>query len=394
VTTNVAALCAEPAGVVTWMRPLLAPNGTVARMVDDETTVNGMLKKPIRTAVAPLRDEPVIVTSVPGGPELGVSEEIDGGRLAVTVKATLLTAVPAAVCTRMGPVEAKPGTVAFTRPSVMPAKAALTPLKLTLSGEVSPVPLMLTLVPGGPLVGVNEVMVGIGPLATMKFVELVPVPLGELTRIGPLTAAGGTTAVSKAAEETVKVAGTPPNWTLVALPKLPPLTVTLVPGPPLVGKNEVTTGAMNAVTVKLDELVAVPAEVKTVIGPLAAKPGTVAITWFGPSVVKAALTPPKATLVVPPRLTPEIVTCVVGGPLVGVNDAMTGSACVVTTKLPPLVAVPCGVVIAIGPVTTPNGAVVVNVDGLCTAKVAGTPPNRTLVAPEKLAPKTVTPVPA
>ena len=54
------------------------------------------------TAVAPAKFVPVIVTAVPGGPELGENEVIAGAGAAggdVTVKVLELTAVPAPVVT-------------------------------------------------------------------------------------------------------------------------------------------------------------------------------------------------------------------------------------------------------------------------------------------------------
>ena len=53
-------------------------------------------------------------------------------------------------------------------------------------------PVIVTIVPTGPLVGENEVIAG-GPLVvTMKSVLLVAVPRGVVTVIGPVVAAFGT----------------------------------------------------------------------------------------------------------------------------------------------------------------------------------------------------------
>jgi hypothetical protein len=75
------------------------------------------------------------------------------------------------------------------------------------------------------------------------------------------------------AEATVKLAEIPLNATDVAPVKFVPLMTTLVPTAPLVGVKLVIVGPL--ATVKLDALVAVPADVVTLIGPVVAPPGTV-----------------------------------------------------------------------------------------------------------------------
>ena len=86
---------------------------------------------------------------------------------AVTVKALLLNPVPGAVVTLILPVVAPPGTVVSIRVSETSVKVAATPLKK--STWVAPakfVPVMVTAVPTGPLVGVNKVIIG-GPTAAV-----------------------------------------------------------------------------------------------------------------------------------------------------------------------------------------------------------------------------------
>jgi len=73
-------------------------------------------------------------------------------------------------------------------------------------------------------------------------------------------------------EVTEKTALVPLNFTDVAPPKFLPLTVTIVPAAPLAGVKLVIAGA----TVKLLALVAVPADVVTLNGPVVAPVGTVA----------------------------------------------------------------------------------------------------------------------
>jgi len=66
-------------------------------------------------------------------------------------------------------------------------------LKATAVAVLKPVPVMVTLVPTRPLVGVNEVM--LGATMTVKSPALVPVPAELVTLIFPVVAAAGTVAV-------------------------------------------------------------------------------------------------------------------------------------------------------------------------------------------------------
>ena len=71
-------------------------------------------------------------------------------------------------------------------------KLALTPLKATAVVPVKFVPLMVTLVPTGPLAGVKLVIVG--GLITVKLLALVAVPPGVVTLMVPVVAPVGTVA--------------------------------------------------------------------------------------------------------------------------------------------------------------------------------------------------------
>ena len=71
-------------------------------------------------------------------------------------------------------------------------KLALLPLNVTAVAPVKFVPLIVTLVPTGPLAGVTLVIVGAG--ITVKLVALVAVPPGVVTRTGPVVAPVGTVA--------------------------------------------------------------------------------------------------------------------------------------------------------------------------------------------------------
>ena len=72
-------------------------------------------------------------------------------------------------------------------------KVAAVPLNLTADAAVKFVPLIVTPVPTGPLVGAKLAIVG-ALAVTVKFVELVAVPPGVVTLTGPVVAPVGTVA--------------------------------------------------------------------------------------------------------------------------------------------------------------------------------------------------------
>jgi hypothetical protein len=126
--------------------------------------------------------------------------------------------------------------------------------------------------------------------------------------------------------------------------------------------------AWTVLTVKFAGLVAVPPGVVTVILPVVAPVGTVAVicvaefTWnvvaatllnFTELVVK--LVPPA----VPLKFVPVIVTDVPTGPNSGVNEVIVGAGTGVTVKTPELRAVFPATVTRIGPVVAPVGTVAV-----------------------------------
>src|SRR5438093_10055169 len=165
------------------------------------------------------------------------------GGVDVTVKLAELVPVPFAVVTAIFPVVAPVGTVALMLVSELTWKVvADVPLNFTLVAPVKCVPVIDTFVPTGPLVGVNDVMLGGFPLdVTVKLLELVPVPFGVVTAIGPVVAPLGTCAVMSVDELTMNVVSAVPlNFTLVAPVKFVPWTSTSVPTGPLVGLNDVT----------------------------------------------------------------------------------------------------------------------------------------------------------
>ena len=79
----------------------------------------------------------------------------------VTVKYSALTAVPPGATTLIGPLVAPGGTMtSILVPDTISNSRALTPLNSMEVASNSLVPVRVTRVPTGPLVGVNWVMVG------------------------------------------------------------------------------------------------------------------------------------------------------------------------------------------------------------------------------------------
>src|SRR5262245_33554519 len=153
-----------------------------------------------------------MTTLAPAGPLVGVKELIVGDP--TTVKLVPLVAIPPGVVTEMGPVVAPVGTAAVICVAESTVKLAFVPLNLTELAPVRFVPVMTTLVPTGPLVGVKLLIVG-EPI-TVKLLALVAVPPGVVTEIGPVVAPVGTVAVICVAESTVKLAFVPLNLTELA----------------------------------------------------------------------------------------------------------------------------------------------------------------------------------
>jgi hypothetical protein len=113
-----------------------------------------------------------------------------------------------------------------------------------------------------------------------------------------------------------------------------------------------------AVTVKSVALTTEATGVVTVILPVVAPAGTVAVTVVAVLGVNTAVVPLNLTEVTPLRFVPVMVTLVPVFPLAGANDVIVGAA--PTPKLVELVAGGAtGVVTWIGPVVAPAGTVAV-----------------------------------
>src|SRR2546428_790190 len=89
-------------------------------------------------------------------------------RCTATVKLLALVAVPPGVVTLSGPVVAPLGTVAEIEVEEVAVKLALVPLNRTAEAPVKFVPVIVTGVPTGPLVGAKLVIVGAGVTAAVS----------------------------------------------------------------------------------------------------------------------------------------------------------------------------------------------------------------------------------
>jgi hypothetical protein len=225
------------------------------------------------------------------------------------------------------PVVAPVGTVAVIWVAESTWKVvAFVVLKVTVVAPVKPVPVIFTDVPIGPNVGVNDVIAGPG---TVKLVRLDPVPLGVVTRIGPVEAPLGTATVIWVALLTVNPgAVTPLNVTEVAPVRFVPVSTTDVPTAPDVGLNDVIVGQVVLATLKGAALSAVAVAFVTWTRPSVVPVFTTAVIDVAESILKeAAAVVLKATAVTLGLLkfVPVMVTTQPTGPLAGVNDVIVGA---------------------------------------------------------------------
>ena len=166
VTVKFVVLVVVPEPVVTAIGPVTALLGTVAEIWVGESTVNVVAATPPNvTDVAPVNEPPVMVTTVPTLPLVGVKLLMHGPEPVDTLKLVVLVAVPSESVTAMGPLVAPARTVAVICVFELTVKVvAAVPLNVTadagLGASWNPVPVMMTCVPTGPHVGLKDVIVG------------------------------------------------------------------------------------------------------------------------------------------------------------------------------------------------------------------------------------------
>lgn len=223
----------------------------------------------------------------------------------------------------IGPVVAPFGTVAMIWLALPTPYAAAVPLNFTPFVPRKFVPVIVTDVPAGPLVGEKPVIVG-DAAVTVNELGDVAVPPAAVTEIVPVVAPFGTAAAIWLASVTENVADVPWNFTLVAPVKFVPVIVTLVATGPLAGEKLAIVGPAKF-TVKLFAEVAVPADVTIVIFPVVALAGTISVAVVALATEKVvAATPPTITDVAPVKFVPVTVTEVPTAPLVGVKLEIVG----------------------------------------------------------------------
>ena len=148
-----------PPGVVTLTLPEV-PVLTTAVIDVALTTLNEVAAVPPKlTAEALVKSVPVRVTVKPLPELVGENELITGAGIKVK---PLLVAVPPRVVTNTSPVVPDATTAVMLVALTTVNEVALVPPNLTVVAVVKSVPVMVTVAPLAALVGVNEVMVGIG----------------------------------------------------------------------------------------------------------------------------------------------------------------------------------------------------------------------------------------
>jgi hypothetical protein len=98
-TVKSAAEVVVPPFVVTWMRPVDAPCGTLNTIFPASAVVGVMVVFPSFRLIKPLKFWPVMITVVPAGPLCGENPIITGGTCVtvVTVKLVVEEVVPLGV---------------------------------------------------------------------------------------------------------------------------------------------------------------------------------------------------------------------------------------------------------------------------------------------------------
>lgn len=154
---KLAALELVPPGLWTVIGPVVAPNGTMAAMVVLLETVKLVAATPLkRTAVALVKLRPVMTTFVPGKPCAGVKLLM----LGAPRNRAAVVAVPPGVVTLIGPEMMPAGTTAPIVVLLVTKKVAAVPLKLTAVVFVKLFPVILTVVPVPPPIGVKVEILG------------------------------------------------------------------------------------------------------------------------------------------------------------------------------------------------------------------------------------------
>lgn len=318
------ALLARPPTVTTTL-PVVAPLGTGTIMLVALQLVGVaavLLNVTVLLPCAEAKPDPMMVTEVPTGPEVGFKLVMAG----VTVNKTRLLPIPLTITMTL-PVVAPAGTGATMVVLLqLVGVAVLAPKVTVLVPCVAPklVPVIVTEVPIAPDAGEMLVMLGATPKAT----PLLAKP-PTVTMTLPVVAPFGTGAVMLVVLQLVGVAATPLKVTVLVpceAPKFDPVMVTEAPKGAKVGLRLVILGG--TITVKATPLLARLPTVTTTF-PLVAPLGTGATMLVVLQLVGVAAVPLNVTVLVPcdaPKFAPIIVTEVPTVPDKGLRLAMLGLA--------------------------------------------------------------------
>lgn len=254
---------------------------------------------------------------------------------AETVKLSALLAIPPAVIITF-PVIAPDGTVAMTSPSLQLVAVAAVPLNLRVLVPwlaPNPAPVIVTVAPIPPALGVKVVMPG--PAVTLNAAPLLTSPDAVVTTTLPDVAPEGTGTVMLDDPQPEGVAGRPLNVTEPWLgPKFVPEIVTFMPVGPELGERLDITGL--ATTVNETPLLDAPPTVTTTL-PLVAPLGTAATIALSLHEMALAVVPLNLTVLVPcvlPKLTPLIAIESPTAPEDGLNEEiLTGGIIVNGSEL-------------------------------------------------------------
>jgi hypothetical protein len=141
-----------------------------------------------RTCDVPQKFVPVMVTTVPTGPPPGVNDVIVGAAEAVTVKSSVAVFVDATpLLTMMSPRPngAAHGTDVVIEVSLTTTNVAAAPPIVTLvtAGVLKFVPVSVTAVPRGPVIGDTEVTVGATAHAGSAVTSTPTTPIASATAV-------------------------------------------------------------------------------------------------------------------------------------------------------------------------------------------------------------------
>lgn len=347
--------------------------------VDVVTTLITPLNDTILFAGVVLKLVPLIVKGVPTAPLVGLKPvKVGEGN---TVKLVALLSVIPLTDNEILPVVAPAGTVAVIDVEVEAVTVAITPLKSTSLSDgvvLKLFPVIITEAPTAALAGLNPAIVGVGK--TVKFDALNIVTPLTVTEIFPEVAPAGTVVVILLAVDEVTVAIVLLNFTTLLagfVLKLVPLIMTTAPTAPLIGLKPVMVG--DGSTVKLVELVPVTPFTVTVIFPVVAPAGTVAVMLVEVDAVTMATVPLKSTLlldVVGLKFVPVRLIEAPTAPLTGEKFVIVGVGMMKSDELVPVIPF---TVTEIGPVSAPTGTLVVMVLVVDAVTVAVTPLKSTIL---------------